>query len=88
MDPALRYIRNGIDFQSNIFNGYHAVELGAGNPPAVLNVPAEMTVIEVRAKKKKPGTQALLQARACMNRRRVALANESGRRAAGQGMDR
>jgi len=38
----VRFIERGIDFQPNIFNGYHAVELGEGNPPAVLNLPEGM----------------------------------------------
>lgn len=40
----VRLIERGIDFQPNIFNGYHAVELGEGNPPAVLNLPGGMSV--------------------------------------------
>jgi len=37
-------IPNGADFQPNLFNGYHAVELGEINPPAVLNLPVGMTI--------------------------------------------
>lgn len=40
----VHFIERGIDFQPNIFNGYHAVELGEGNPPAVLNLPGGMSV--------------------------------------------
>lgn len=40
----VEFISNGADFQPNIFNGYHAVELGEKNPPAVLNLPVGMTI--------------------------------------------
>jgi len=36
---SVSYIERGIDFQPNLFNGYHAVEFGSENPPAVLNLP-------------------------------------------------
>lgn len=34
----LRYVERGIDFQPNMFNGYHAIELVSGQHP-VLNLP-------------------------------------------------
>ncbi len=40
----VRFIERGVDFQPNIFNGYHAVELGGENPPAVLNLPEGMSL--------------------------------------------
>jgi hypothetical protein len=40
----LRYIERGVDFQPNLFNGYHAVELGAGHNPAVLNLPVGFSI--------------------------------------------
>ena len=44
---GVRFITNGIDFQPNIFNSYHAIELGPHNPPAVLNLPEGMSIREV-----------------------------------------
>ena len=46
---SVRFIARGIDFQPNIFNGYHAVEFDEGAPPAVLNLPLEMKIVEVEA---------------------------------------
>jgi hypothetical protein len=43
----VQFIERGIDFQPNIFNGYHAIELGEGNPPAVLNLPEGMNIRRV-----------------------------------------
>jgi hypothetical protein len=40
----VEFISKGADFQPNIFNGYHAVELGEKSPPAVLNLPLGMTI--------------------------------------------
>ncbi len=40
----VRFIEKGIDFQPNLFNGYHAIELGFENPPAVLNLPESMSI--------------------------------------------
>ena len=42
----VKWINEGIDFQPNIFNGYHAVEFGVSDPPGVLNLPAGMTIRE------------------------------------------
>ena len=43
----VRWIERGIDHQPNIFNGYHAVELGEGQMPAVLNLPEGMEIREL-----------------------------------------
>jgi hypothetical protein len=45
----IRWIPDGIDFQPNIFNGYHAIEFGSDNPPAVLNLPKGMSVRECQS---------------------------------------
>jgi hypothetical protein len=41
---SVRWIPKGVDFQPNLFNGYHAVELGDGAPLAVLNLPQGMSI--------------------------------------------
>ena len=41
---GVHWVERGVDFQPNIFNGYHAVELGGYNPPAVLNLPVGMKI--------------------------------------------
>jgi hypothetical protein len=47
---SLRVIEKGVDFQPNLFNGYHAVEIGAGRQPAVLNLPLDLRVEEEKKK--------------------------------------
>lgn len=42
----VRWIEKGVDFQPNLFNGYHAVEIGEGAGPAVLNLPVGMSIAE------------------------------------------
>ncbi len=38
----IKFILHGVDHQPNLFNGYHAVELGPGQQPPVLNLPVWM----------------------------------------------
>ena len=43
-----RWIPNGIDFQPNLFNGYHAIEVDGVDQPIVLNVPQDLHLVEER----------------------------------------